>query len=476
TDRAVARLLNTYLDAADAAGRKLMPNLPRLDRPRPLADRPIGFATAAAALQWLEAERANLVAAVHHTHTHGPPDATWHLADALHAFFRLRRYCGDWLATALAGHVAAQSAGARRAAAAMRYAIADAYWSLGDYRRAAGQFDLAWSDASATGWSELQVAVLQGQGQNRLDSGDQAGAIDCYNRALQLAETSDHRPGLASAIASVGLTYHQVGRLDDAIKAFTRARELARETGTPHGEASSTGNLGFAYWQRGELSQAEEHLLDALRLHGLAGARNGEANVHDTLGRVYADTGQYDEALRHARHSLALARDIGDRRIQVDGFNTLAEVYRRLGHEADALRHYHEALELAVEIGYQYGQAPALLGIAACLLDTGREAEAIHQAQAALAVGRGNYRTFEAQAHTLLARIHLVLGQPTESAHQARLALAIEDETGQHLDRGRTLLVLADATTESGDADAANAYRHEAQAIFEATGAAEARE
>jgi DNA-binding SARP family transcriptional activator len=89
---ATRRLLGWYLRAADAAARLLYPQLPRLPVPPPLPGcPPAGFDTPAAALAWLDAERANLVAAVQRTAEHGHRSLAWLLADTMRGYSWQRR-------------------------------------------------------------------------------------------------------------------------------------------------------------------------------------------------------------------------------------------------------------------------------------------------------------------------------------------------------------------------------------------------
>ena len=80
----------------------------------------------AAALAWLDAERANLVAAVR---AGAPGVLPALIADALRGYFHLRRYTADWLAVAEAGLAAARDT---RAEAAAEHSLGTAYRSMGD--------------------------------------------------------------------------------------------------------------------------------------------------------------------------------------------------------------------------------------------------------------------------------------------------------------------------------------------------------
>jgi hypothetical protein len=80
---------------------------------------------------WLDAERANLVAAVQHAAEHGPQPAAWLLADALRGYFWLRRWTVEWAVAAGAGLAAAERADDLRAQAAGQLSLGGASQTIG---------------------------------------------------------------------------------------------------------------------------------------------------------------------------------------------------------------------------------------------------------------------------------------------------------------------------------------------------------
>lgn len=118
------------------------------------------------------------------------------------------------------------------AAAALRRAIAlrpdlwGAHYTLGqvlqlsgDARGARAQLDEAERrrlDAQA----EREAGVWTSVGTGRLDAGDAAGAIECFERATAILDS------YAPAHYQLGRALHRLGRLDAARSAFARAQQL----------------------------------------------------------------------------------------------------------------------------------------------------------------------------------------------------------------------------------------------------------
>jgi len=105
--------------ARAASGTFLFPELP----PELRACDQQGKPSAAEATQWLEAERANLLAAINHAALHGPRPVAWHLASVLFGHFWIHLPRTTWLTTAQTALDAATDEGDLRGQAAINKAL-----------------------------------------------------------------------------------------------------------------------------------------------------------------------------------------------------------------------------------------------------------------------------------------------------------------------------------------------------------------
>ena len=97
---AIIRLLTWYLHSMEAAARVISPQHTRVPLDTPPAEvRPLGFATLDGALNWCEAERARLVAAVRLAADSGLHQIAWKLPAAAMSFFYRRSHWTNWVAT-----------------------------------------------------------------------------------------------------------------------------------------------------------------------------------------------------------------------------------------------------------------------------------------------------------------------------------------------------------------------------------------
>jgi Flp pilus assembly protein TadD len=157
---------------------------------------------------------------------------------------------------------------------------------------------MTWAD-SRTLWTRV-VAVTppsgrayENLGQARRDSGDLAGAVDAYARAIDTPVGLGDPSSVAVLRDALGDVLARQGRLDDAVTEFERAVRL-----DPTLQYSRT-NLGNALAQLGRLPDAEAQFREAIRLKPTdAVSHVGLANVYLETGRTDQATGEYHEAVR----------------------------------------------------------------------------------------------------------------------------------------------------------------------------------
>jgi tetratricopeptide (TPR) repeat protein len=398
--RATDRLSAWYIARLNAATRLTTPGFAALAPGCAVTAAP-AFDTATQAAEWLEAERAGIVAAAVRSARRGPYPPAWLLADALRGFFYAHRDTDDWLTAARAGLAAARRAGDRSAMAAM-------LTSLGLARSSRCQYGLA---------------------------------ISHYCQAVSLAD--EWPAGRAAALGNLGIVYYLLGQLDEAQRYYRLSLALNRRIGNRHGEAIRLGNLAGVYHAAGAFPEAARHYTEALTIYRELGNRHGEAiascsyaNVCREMGRpgdalalieaaleiagqlqsriVEAvaecsraasclDLGRYDDALRAALRAVIVSQTIEDGVIEVDSLNVLGEIERSRGDTVNAAVHHTDARAKARHAGFRLGEIEALIGLARSIWARGelREAEGYAQQAVSLAAVSA-HRLAERQARACL--------------------------------------------------------------------------
>jgi serine/threonine-protein kinase len=166
----------------------------------------------------------------------------------------------------------------------------------------------------------LCAAAYAVRGKVRRDSGDAAGAIEDFERAVKIdGRDPDARHDLAFA-------YLQAGRRDDAELACRTALEANSRYWGPYED------LGYIYYVLGRYDDAIAHFNQVVRL------APGHAPTYNYLGALYYFQERWDDAIAMFEKSFALKKNY-------ESCSNLGALYHMLGRFSDAARMYEWALE-----------------------------------------------------------------------------------------------------------------------------------
>ncbi len=353
TEAALVRLLDHYLRTTRAAGSHL-----RKLAGGTLSDR---FANRNDALDWLDAERPNLIAAQKHS------AATQHhvigLAAGLEHYLVRRRHLSDRLDVHVSALAAAHRLGVPDGIASASNYLGIALWSVRRFEDAATAHRTAhdlWREVGnrdgegvalnnlGNALRELRrfdeaIAAHETARDIHQDTGDHLNegmawnnlglvlqkvgrfdeAIVAVRRDLDICRELDDRVGEAMAWNNLGNALRELRRFDEAIAAHQTARDLHHDAGNPAGEGVAWNNLGKALRLVGRLDAAITALQTARDLHHSTGDRHNEGTTSMNLGIALEQARQYDAARASWERALVALRDSVDP-------DSVEEVQRRL--------------------------------------------------------------------------------------------------------------------------------------------------
>jgi tetratricopeptide (TPR) repeat protein len=318
-DLTVQRAIDWYLACADAADRTVMPGRRRTARvfmgTEPC---PPSFATAAAALAWLEAERANLMAAIRLAAGRHWYASVWQQVDAMWSLFLIRKHYGDWVTSHELGVAAARASGDPSAEAILLNHLGLAFHGLGRFEHALGRF----------------------------------------KEALVVHRRMHDRRGEATAVNSSGLALLSLCRPGRAAAAFRRAILIQHEREDRRGEALTRANLGRASAALGQPTGACRHLARARAAFADLADPYNEARALRDLGQLYVEAGRADLAVRRLEPALDVVRELGSLFEEARVLDTLGDAMSLAGDTRAAQEHYGQALALYRHVGHPPADAP----------------------------------------------------------------------------------------------------------------------
>jgi DNA-binding SARP family transcriptional activator/tetratricopeptide (TPR) repeat protein len=403
---ALTRLLDCYLHSAAAAMDTLFPaerhRRPRIPRQAipvpPLAD-------PAAAREWLDAERATLVAAAAPTAAHDWPGHATRLAATLASYLHFGGHFAE--AVTIFGHAlgAARRTGDRAAEATALNDLGVVDWRQGRLQQAAGHYRQALALFREAGDRAGEARELGNIGLAETQLGHYEQAARHQQEAVAIFHDIRDRFGEARTLGNLGLARQRQGRYQEAAGYHQHALDLCREIADCQGEAWALTRLGVVGLRLGRFQPAAGYVRQALVRFQEMGDKSGEAETLGRLGEIYLGLGRYEQAAGNFEQALAMSRAIGDPDLQAEALNGLGEALFQTGAADMARMHHATALRLTSEAGSPRQQARAHRGIARAHQASGDSLQARHHWQEALtrydALGTPEAREIRAQLTTL---------------------------------------------------------------------------
>jgi len=342
---AMTSLFDYYLGVAGSAMDVLVP-AERSYRPRlePISTPAPDLTTPARARDWLDAERAVLVAVTLHAAAHSWPGHTTRLAATLYRYLETGGHYADAATVHGRANHAALLLGDRAAEAMALTNLGIISWRQGRYQQAA----------------------------------------DYHQQSLAASVAIGDRRGEATALANLGTVHERRGRYQQAVHCHQQALAAYQSVGERTGEARALGNLGSVAAREGQYERAVDWYQQALMVFRETGDLTGEASALPDLGRAYHRQGLFEEAVGCYQRALALFRETGDRTGEAEARNGVAEILLATGRPDEAQVAYSAALALAGQLGEAYEQARAHHGLAAALDAVGNAGLARHHRSCAL--------------------------------------------------------------------------------------------
>ncbi|WP_051759137.1 ATP-binding protein [Herbidospora cretacea] len=346
-----------------------------------------GFGGRGDALTWLDAERANLVAATHTAAGHDPHRAIARdLPIRLGPFLQLRRHFDDWVALTTAALDAARELGDRRgeARASGDLGLAFRYSrrfdeSISAHREAARIWrELGDRGGEARALSNLGLAL---QEVRRFDD-----AVAANQESLNIQRELGDRSGEARSLGTYGNALVLKRQFDEAVNVYRKARDIFHAMGDQSMEAAILANLGVALHELRRLDEVAVTYQDALRIYRELEDRHGQARTLTNLGHLLLEEQQLNlnDAVTNLQDALVLFRELEDRHGEARALNNLGLALQGLGQPNVAVTVHQQAVNAFRELEDRHGEAQALCNIGRSLLELMRFDEAIPHLRSAL--------------------------------------------------------------------------------------------
>jgi tetratricopeptide (TPR) repeat protein len=352
-DEPLTRLFDHYLATACAAMDVIAPH--EADR-RPKTTGGRTFDSYEAAIRWLDADRANLLAVTQHADDR----YICAMSDALWRYLGIRGLHDDAFVLHTRALRASQALGDATAEANARRTFASATYRAGHVSHALEHLERARDLYQRVGNRSLEAAAWNNIGIMHWQRSDLSKAADCFRHARTIYAESGEDRMRAPAVNNLAHVLGILGRHDEAHELYELGLTIAQDNGDRTGETKALNGLARIDVEKAHHRQALDRAAAALRIARDTGYRIYEGIALRLLGAAHRGLGEFETAKRHLEDALRITRAVGETDDLMATLTEQAALYAATGHPDEALLSYREVL--AIENGHRDEYAHALAG------------------------------------------------------------------------------------------------------------------
>ncbi|MFI5469287.1 tetratricopeptide repeat protein [Streptomyces cacaoi] len=364
---------------------------------------PGDFRDRAHAVQWLEEERANLVALIVRAAATGHPRAVLDLQEKMRLFLLGRAsYAADAVTAAQLAVYCAREIGHPCCEATALYYLSEALPNCGRLPEAVEAATRSLDISRARGDRLRQVSALTNLGSSLRRAQRFEEAAEAHTESLALSQELGDQGCIGKALMGLADTLHDTHRYEEAADVLTETVRHFSEMGDWHHEGLQLMRLGDTLFAMKRSTEAVDTYRRALVLYQERGDEHHQAIAMQHLWAV-SDM-SLEEAVDNYERLVNICHKVCDRALEAVALNALGNRLQQLGRHDEAVAAHSGAAAIHEERDEEGLLITVLDDLGIALRAAGRltEATEVHEREVALFRARGD-RHKEAEALKRLA-------------------------------------------------------------------------
>ncbi len=212
----------------------------------------------------------------------------------------------------------------------------------------------------------------------KMNRGDIEGAIEAYERALEINKKCDYKFGIANVLNSLGMCFRRRSEYTKAIEYYERSIKHYEEIESIRGLMIEFNNMGVIFAELNEPKKALEYYEKSLEYAGIIGDLTRKATRLNNIATLYDK--EFDDApkaISYTLDALKIYEEMGDYASQAISYNNLGIYYDKTGNKEEVFKAYKKSIEIALESNNIISLSQSYPNLADFYFDSGNLAEAI---------------------------------------------------------------------------------------------------
>lgn len=204
-------------------------------------------------------------------------------------------------------------------------------------------------------------------------------SLNYSNRSIAIASQIGDTVGWGRAFINSGISYDNLGLLDQSVREFDKAIKLIVPTSNKRLLSSAYTNIGIVHNERGRFDSALICFQQSIAYKDSSKDLESIGIVYTNIGVVYNNLGEINKALEYFIKSRNIARKFDDKQGVADNNLNIADIYFTGNKHKQALDLLNETLKIQEELGDKEGlcYSNEALGLNYCKLGNHEKALAL---------------------------------------------------------------------------------------------------
>lgn len=184
-------------------------------------------------------------------------------------------------------------------------------------------------------------------------NGNYNKALECYIKALKLAEYSSDQNAICEAYISIGTIFFEQKKFKESIEYMNKALAVEGSNTSKRNLAYIYNNLGISYKSLNQFQQSLPYQLEALKINQELNNEYGTAICYNNISGLYIALNDPYKALEYCLKSIALSEKLDYKVGLTYSYIVAGDLYEKQNKIQIASNYYLKALNIAKDINYK---------------------------------------------------------------------------------------------------------------------------
>ncbi|MBN2159941.1 MAG: tetratricopeptide repeat protein [Spirochaetes bacterium] len=171
-------------------------------------------------------------------------------------------------------------------------------------------------------------------------------ALNAYRSSLDIASKKGYNDISVLILDNMATIYRVKKDYSGALERYREALSAAKKTGNDFNLSVITSNIGTMYFFKGDLDRALEHYSSAIDMDHAQGRDEYLTVDLSNIGSVYAAKGRYGEALNYFEKALEIDSKMKNENNIASRLNRIGDIFFRVGENNRAIENYNRSMEI----------------------------------------------------------------------------------------------------------------------------------